>query len=321
MNKVNCYNVLALYKDGKEEFSANVNGANTLDEHLMYTKIPKQRAGTLLLQFLSLTISQEAYIEMLALFVGCDNACNYAEEHPQEFTQFCDILQRVKQYIDFHEENEYVYDEKFFKALIEAKFFNVPLSYLTSTEIDVALESFQDKNTGLLIDDISILYANFNRLCDPKSALFQFSDNHLTRIVISSLWEIIRSGKQIKRCKNCKKYFLPSSRSDEIYCDNPSPQEAGLSCKQYGTRRLWYERQQKDEIASLAKKVASAKCMLAKRNPDIKAYTDAYEYFKEQRLIWMKAVKNGEKTQDEYKDWLLYMQRQKTIKEAFHGND
>lgn len=321
MSKMTYYNVVAYYRDGQEDFGANVDGNNVLDEQLMYTKIPRQRTGTFLLVLLNSTISKESYIKMLSILIGSNNAHIHSDAHAEEFDRFCDILQRVRQYIDFHEKSGYAYDEKFFKALIEAKFFNIPLTYLTSSEMEVHKESFFDTNTGLLIDDISELYSNFFRLGSPTSALFQFADNYLTRIVFSSLQEIVKSGKQIKRCKNCGKYFLPASRSDEIYCDNPSPQEVDLSCKQYGTRRLWYERQQKDEIASLAKKVASAKCMLAKRNPDIKAYTDSYEYFKNQRLIWIKAVKDGTRTQDEYKEWLLHMQGQKIIKEAANGHD
>ena len=94
-----------------------------------------------------------------------------------------------------------------------------------------------------------------------------------------------------------------------------------MTCKEYGNQRLWYERQKEDELATLSRKIASAKGMLAKRNPDIPQYADSYKYFKEQRLIWIKAVKEGIKTQEEYKEWLLSMQSQKIIKEAAHGND
>ncbi len=89
----------------------------------------------------------------------------------------------------------------------------------------------------------------------------------------------------------------------------------------YGSRRLWYERQKDDELATLSRKIASAKGMLAKRNPDISEYAESYEYFKKQRLLWMKEVKAGHKTREEYREWLLYMQSQKRIKEASNGND
>lgn len=139
-------------------------------------------------------------------------------------------------------------------------------------------------------------------------------------ILVCSLLEIARQGKTVKKCQNCGKYFIPTKRSDTLYCDNPSPMAPEMTCKEYGTRRLWYEKQKEDNLATLSRKIASAKGMLAKRNPDIPEYTASYNYFKEQRLIWIKAVKNGTKTQDEYRAWLELMQKSKVIKEALNGS-
>lgn len=61
--------------------------------------------------------------------------------------------------------------------------------------------------------------------------------------------------------------------------------------------------------------------MLAKRNPDIPEYAASYEYFKAERLIWKKAVDEGSKAKEEYREWLLLMQSQKVIKGAVNGND
>ena len=120
--------------------------------------------------------------------------------------------------------------------------------------------------------------------------------------------------KPIRKCQNCGKYFIPDKRIDTLYCDNPSPKAPEMTCKEYGTRRLWYEKQKEDELATLSRNIASAKGMLAKRNPNMPEYAAAYSYFKEQRLIWKKAVKDGEKTRDEYREWLLTMQNQKTLR-------
>ena len=135
----------------------------------------------------------------------------------------------------------------------------------------------------------------------------------ITYIMICSFLETARAGKVVRKCKNCGKYFVPSKRSDTLYCDNPSPADPGMTCKQYGTNRLWYEKQRADELATLSRNIASAKGMLAKRNPDIPGYEAAYTYFKEQRLIWMKEVKIGNKTPEEYREWLLKMKNQKTL--------
>lgn len=52
--------------------------------------------------------------------------------------------------------------------------------------------------------------------------------------------------------------------------------------------------------------------MLVKRNPDIKAYKEMFEYFKIERKRWEAAVKSGEKTRDEFSKWLNEMKERKT---------
>lgn len=143
----------------------------------------------------------------------------------------------------------------------------------------------------------------------------------LAYIMVCSFLETARQGKTVRKCRHCGKYFIPAKRSDTLYCDNPSPEAPDMTCKQYGTNRLWYERQKEDELATLSRNIASAKGMLAKRHPEIPQYAASYEYFKSQRLIWKKSIKEGTKTHEEYKEWLLSMQRQSIIKEAAHGND
>lgn len=166
------------------------------------------------------------------------------------------------------------------------------------------------------------LYSVFinGKALSSKEYRYEFPFFSLAYIMICSFLETVRHGKTVRKCRNCGKYFIPAKRSDTLYCDNPSPEAPEMTCKEYGNQRLWYERQKEDELATLSRKIASAKGMLAKRNPDIPQYADSYKYFKEQRLIWIKAVKEGTKTQDEYREWLLYMQGQKRIKEAAHGN-
>lgn len=140
-------------------------------------------------------------------------------------------------------------------------------------------------------------------------------------ILVASFLELTRQGKTIRKCANCGKYFIPENRKDTLYCSNQSPQDSTRSCKQYGSERLWYERQKDDEIATLSRNILSSKSMLAKRSNNYRPYIVSYDYFRSERLKWKKAVENGEKTKEEYKEWLLKMKSQKIIEEAVHGND
>lgn len=51
-------------------------------------------------------------------------------------------------------------------------------------------------------------------------------------------------------------------------------------------QKLWYDRLKNDEVAKLARNVYSAKQMLVRRNPDILAYKEMFEYFKAERKKW-----------------------------------
>ena len=167
-------------------------------------------------------------------------------------------------------------------------------------------------------DCLNIAYANYLKNENPKATDYFYKNlsPRLEGIAYSSILELARNGKIIRKCKNCGKYFIPENRADTLYCNNLSPQNSAMTCKQYGSQRLWYERQKDDELATLSRNILSAKSMLAKRNQDIPEYTQSYDYFRTERLKWKKAVADGSKTKEEYREWLLLMQSQKVIKEA-----
>lgn len=230
----------------------------------------------------------------------------------------------LKKYIAFCNRRQIPYTGQFFTFLISNGYFDIDPSILMPFDEAVRFENLFDDG-GELIDELDGIYDTFMRGFDPSTTgsncYIVGAEDRLRDVAIVSFFDLASRGKTIRQCQICGKYFIPAKRADTLYCDNPSPEAPEMTCKEYGNRRLWYERQKEDELATLSRKIASAKGMLAKRNPDIPQYADSYEYFKEQRLIWMKAVKEGTKTQDEYREWLLLMQSQKRIKEACNGND
>lgn len=163
--------------------------------------------------------------------------------------------------------------------------------------------------------------------CDAKkvvrdvfSNLLNLNGNHsifalisFDKLLISSVYYFFLNGFRFKRCKNCGRFFVPLSRSDEMYCNSPSPQDKARSCKEYGSQKLWYDRLKNDEVAKLARNVYSAKQMLVRRNPDILAYKEMFEYFKAERKKWERQLKSGEKSRDDYLAWLNKMKARKTL--------
>ena len=143
----------------------------------------------------------------------------------------------------------------------------------------------------------------------------------LPYIAVCSLLEVARANRIIKKCSNCGKYFIPENRSDTLYCDNYCPQDQSMTCKEYGTRRLWYLRQKEDPVEHCSRRIASVLSMRAKRNPDIKDHLDNYEYFKNQRRAWREDIKSGKRTRDQFLEWLLDIQNIYGIKGVNYGID
>lgn len=135
----------------------------------------------------------------------------------------------------------------------------------------------------------------------------------LDALLLLELSKICENKIKIKKCQNCGKYFIPESRADEIYCNRTSPQDDQMDCKEYGSKKLWYDRLKSDEAAKLSRNIYMAKQMLVKRNPDIAEYKKMFEFFKQERKKWEKEVKEGIKTRDEYIAWLNLMKSKKTL--------
>lgn len=229
---------------------------------------------------------------------------------------FIEIFERFKRMIilqAYLDESGYTPDmcfprnfERFINGGLEKRIMKQELAISTS-EYDLPSDVVPGKNIRHIVKDV---YSNLTNFSDDFIVL---DATDLSDLLIAIVYYFFSNNLQFKRCGNCGRFFIPISRSDEIYCNNPSPQDKSRTCKQYGTERLWYDRLKGDEAAKLSRNIYMAKQMLVKRNPDISAYKEMFEYFKAERKKWEKAVKDGEKTREEYINWLNIMKKKKTL--------
>lgn len=117
-----------------------------------------------------------------------------------------------------------------------------------------------------------------------------------------SILELIKNNTPIYICKHCGNYFIPSSKKNTLYCNNVF--ENGKTCQEIGAMITYNEKLKKDEITSLYRKTLSAKKMLANRNPDIPMYLKKYEQWKKEANKFKQDIKQGKKTEEEFKKWI-----------------
>lgn len=131
---------------------------------------------------------------------------------------------------------------------------------------------------------------------------FCFNCHTIESACFITLLELIKNDTPIYVCKNCGKYFIPSSKKNTLYCDNIY--EHNKTCQEIGAMITYNEKLKKDEVNALYRKTLSAKKMLANRNPDIPIYLEKYEKWKEEANEFKKDIRQGLKTQEDFKKWI-----------------
>lgn len=106
---------------------------------------------------------------------------------------------------------------------------------------------------------IRLLESKYNTLCgnvkDRNYIENKFSNDikYLTSYQIEKASDILEVYRKliieknicVKKCSNCNNFFIAESRTDEKYCNNPSPQNPNKTCKEYGAKKTY-----RDEIKS-----------------------------------------------------------------------
>lgn len=87
--------------------------------------------------------------------------------------------------------------------------------------------------------------------------------------------EFVKQEQFVRICKNCKRYFVLSGRSDAEYCNRPID-DKGRTCRDVGSIKAWTEKRKDDEI--------------------FKVYRREYK----KRFGWIKA---GKIEQEAFYDW------------------
>ncbi|MFT8890125.1 MAG: DUF6076 domain-containing protein [Ethanoligenens sp.] len=131
---------------------------------------------------------------------------------------------------------------------------------------------------------------------------------------------LIQSRCTISTCRNCGRVFVAYNRSDTQYCDRPSPQESGKTCREYGAYSTRLEKVRQDEATHLYKQLYN---MMQNRYRRTKGpqcpqgqlrLRQELEDFIADNKAWKKQMKAGKFAEQQYVDWL------KSQKEAqMHG--
>ena len=124
----------------------------------------------------------------------------------------------------------------------------------------------------------------------------------IIQALLIELLEIAKLNIEIKKCRNCGKFFVPDNRSDEIYCSNIY--ENGKTCKEIGHFKVQQKLIQENDDLRIYRNVYQKLLLRTRRNPNDDQYERDFNEFKKKNIELKEKVEKGEMTQAEYMEWL-----------------
>lgn len=133
-----------------------------------------------------------------------------------------------------------------------------------------------------------------------------YHSSYLSNMIFVSLNEIaMNTYVTIKKCQNCGKYFIPTSKESEIYCDIVYYKDE-KSCRVIGAAETFKKSIGDIEAYKLYKKTYQRILMKIQRGK-INPYSEIAKYFaqlKQCSLQILKKYKKGKTTESELNEWM-----------------
>lgn len=142
-------------------------------------------------------------------------------------------------------------------------------------------------------------------------ALEHYTCTSIEEIVNVLFYKLKLSNVQVNKCKNCGKYFIPTGKVNEKYCDRISPQNPNKTCKEFGVNKTYRDEMKSSPIKNEHNKISQAYRMRIRR---AKTITEREQYLREFENYKQNYIKNRHKYKigkiDE-KDFLNWLESQK----------
>ena len=164
--------------------------------------------------------------------------------------------------------------------------------YSYSSDIEIILDTYLDKYMN---------YGNYSleqltKELDKNNSFIKmnnvYTSNKLSNIAFIVLEQITKNyNLPIKTCKYCGRYFIPSIRQDEIYCNLIN--EDGKSCREKGAKQTYKEKLDKDPVLQEYRKTYQKKFMEVSRSNGDEQKKEAFDDWKEVVQEMMKSYKEN----------------------------
>ena len=177
--------------------------------------------------------------------------------------------------------------------------------YEYAIEIDVILDNYCDMHEKYHSYPISSLIEKIENKNPELELRNVYTSTKLTSMCFAVLDQIVRQENlQIKTCLNCGRYFIPTYRQNEIYCDLPNV-DGSPTCRIKGANEQYKKNLENSKALALYRRIYQQKFMIAYRNTDDKELQKAFSQWKKEAGNKVKQYKQGKLDEETLYKWLV----------------
>ena len=114
----------------------------------------------------------------------------------------------------------------------------------------------------------------------------------------------IEQGTKFVKCKNCGSYFVPTGRSDTLYCGYPSPQDKNKTCRDLGAQATRVRMLKNDLVTQEYRRLYMRLKMAIKRHPNDPLLQQKFDRLTEGMKEKRKKRDIGELNSDDILEWI-----------------
>ena len=177
--------------------------------------------------------------------------------------------------------------------------------YTYLKDLEIILDDYINIHNKKHEDTLTALIKEIDNK-NPKLELHNvYTSNKLTSILYAVLDQVVRHDNlQIKTCLNCGRYFIPTYRQNEIYCDL-SNVDKSPTCREKGAGEQYKRNLENNKTQALYRRMYRQKFMIAQRNKENKTIQKEFSQWKKDAKEQMNKLKKGKLTENEVFEWLV----------------
>ena len=176
--------------------------------------------------------------------------------------------------------------------------------YTFSQDVEVILDNYINIHNRHRNESIEHLMKGIEDK-DPNLELYNvYTSTKLRSICFTILDQLVRQENlPIKTCQICGRYFIPTFRQNEIYCDLPNV-DGSATCREKGATINYKKNLESVPALGLYRKMYQQKVMVVYRNKEDRKIKKDFDKWKKEAQAKIKLFKQGKLDEDALYKWM-----------------